>query len=284
MNLKAEIRILSFFYLITAILWIIFIFYTNHSGLYEGKVFEFVLKPFLIGMTIIPILGGYFGIKKAKSWGGFKSTLGKGMIFVSLGTLSWGLAMIVWNYYLFIKGVEIPYPSLADLFFVSIWALWTYGMYNIGKVSGAKYGLKETWGKIAALIESLVVVIVSYYLLFVVARQGIFDLGGGIIQTTLGFLYPLGDIVILMTAMSVYLLSKKFLGGKFKNPILLLLLCFVLNYIADFMFVFTTSGENPTYFNGHIVDILYTTIMFMASLGILLIDPNRLQENQQKEN
>ena len=36
-------------------------------------------------------------------------------------------------------------------------------------------------------------------------------------------------------------------------------------YIAVFIYVFTIAAESTTYFNGHIVDLMYTTIMFLVS-------------------
>ena len=277
MKLNKQLLTVTLLYCITLIFWVVFIFYTKHTALYEGQIFEYVLKPFLIGMTILPIVGGYLGIRMANEWGGLKSAVGRGITFLSLGTISWGLGMVVWNYYLFIKNVEVPYPSLADLFFVLIWVLWTYGMFQIGHASGVKFGFKSSKKKMLAIIIPPAVILVSYFLLLVVPKGGI-ELSGNFVQVLLGFLYPVGDMAILTTAIVVFILSYKILGGKYKNQILLLLTCFVLNYIADFIFVLTTSGESPSYFNGHFVDLMYTTIMFLVSFSVLRMDPKRLTD------
>ncbi|MDO8452016.1 MAG: hypothetical protein Q7S76_04075 [bacterium] len=279
MKLKLEIKIVTVLYIITSLLWVIFNAYTKFSGLYEGPIFQFVLQPFLVGMTLLPLIGGLIGIRTAISWGGLRSALGRGLFFLSLGTISWGLGMVAWNYYLFVLGTEIPYPSIADLFFTLIWVFWTYGMIQLSRATGAKFGLRSTGGKILSVIVPLAIIGVSYYLLFVVARGGEFDLGGGLIQTSLGFLYPIGDMVILTASTLVFLLSYQFLGGKYKNQILALFVCFALNYVADFIFVLTTSGDSATYYNGAFVDFLYTTIMYIASISVLLIDPRRLEND-----
>jgi len=278
MKIDKYIKIVTGVYILTCIFWLIFIIYTKHSGLYEGPMFEYVLKPFLVGMTILPIIGGYFGVKKADVWGGLKSAVGRGMIFISLGTVSWGFGMVVWNYYLFSQNIEVPYPSLADLFFILIWVFWTYGMSQLGNVSGMKIGFKNHWKRIIVFIIPPIVILISYYLLLVIPKEGI-DLTGSFLQRVLSFLYPIGDMTILSIAILVFTLSYKILGGRFKNQIILLLSCFVLNYIADFIFVLTTSGESPSYFNGHFVDFMYTTIMFLVTFGVLLIDPLRLSED-----
>lgn len=281
MKLSLEIKIVSVLYVLTALLWVGFNIYTGFAGLYEGPVFEYVLKPFLVGMTILPVVGGLMGIRTAMLWGGLRSALGRGLLFLSLGTMFWGLGMVAWNYYLFVLGTEIPYPSIADLFFTLIWVFWTYGMFKLGRATGAKFGFRNTHGKVLSVVVPLAIVLISYYLLFVVARGGELDLSGGLIQTALGFLYPVGDMFILAASTLVFLLSYKFLGGKYKTPIMMLFLCFALNYVADFIFVLTTSGENPSYYNGAFVDFLYTTVMYIAAISVLLIDPRRLDGRTQ---
>jgi len=276
MTKHTETNVLVAIYAVTAALWVFFVAYTGHTALYEGPIFEYVLKPFLIGMTVLPLVGGWLGIRKALLWGGLRSAVGRGMIFLSLGTISWGLGMVVWNYYLFFTGTEVPYPSLADLFFIMIWIFWTYGMFQMGKATGVKFGFRSAAGKILSFVLPLVVIFLSYYLLVTVAKGGQIDISGNLAQTLLEFLYPIGDMAILSTAFLVFFLSYRYLGGMYKGQIRILLFCFVLNYIADLIFVFTTAGEAPTYFNGHLVDLLYTTIMFLVSVSVCLIDPRKL--------
>lgn len=265
-------------FVITTLLWIIFITYTKNSALYEGPVFEYVLKPFLIGMTILPILGGMLGLQKAQMWGGWRSAIGRSLIALALGLIAWGLGMCVWNYYLFFTDTEVPYPSLADLFFTMIWILWTYSMIEISKATGAKYGFRKVGGKTLGLIVAVAVVLISYYLLFTVARQGAIDLSGDASSNLLAILYPLGDVSILLSTVLVFILSYKFLGGRYKIPILILLLGFTLNYIADVIFVFTTT--TGTYFNGHISDFLYVVMLFTLSMGLSKMDPEFLQNTK----
>src|SRR3989344_8846622 len=105
-------------YLATIVLWLFFVIYTGYEALYEGNLYTLVLKPFLIGMTILPLAGGFLGVLRAKKWGGLKSAVGRGILALSFGLFAWGLGMIVWNYYLFSGKLEIPYPSLGDFFYI----------------------------------------------------------------------------------------------------------------------------------------------------------------------
>lgn len=263
---------------LTTLFWVVFVLYTRHTALYEGPIFQYILKPFLIGMTILPILGGLLGIQKSQLWGGWKSAIGKSLITLSCGLISWGCGMIIWNYYLFFTNTQVPYPSLADFFFILIWILWTHSMVQISKATGAKYGFRKIGGKTLALILAIAVVLLSYYLLFKIARQGQLDLTGSLLSNLLAFLYPLGDISILLTSVLVLGLSYKFLGGQYRMPVLILFAGFILNYVADIIFVFTTT--QGTYFNGHISDFLYVVMLFILSMGISKMDPAILQNNK----
>ena len=263
-------------FILTVILWVIFILYTRHSPLYEGPIFQYILKPFLIGMTILPILGAILGFQKAKIWGSWHSAIGKSLNTLSLGLLSWGMGMVVWNYYLFFSNVEVPYPSLGDLFYIMIWLLCTYSMVQMSRATGARFGFKKTSGKLLAFLFAVLAVVVSYYFLFVIARQGSIDLSGGIPSFLLAILYPLGDVAILLSTVLIFVLSYKFLGGKYRVPILVLLVGFILNYIGDVIFVFTTT--TGAYFNGHISDLIYVLMIFVLSLGISMMDYKRLSE------
>ena len=257
----------------TVLLWILFNILTKHTAMYEGPVFQFVLKPFLVGMTLIPLLGGLYGLKQGLSWGGWKSSLGKAINSLSIGLLCWSGGMVIWNYYLFFTEIEVPYPSLADAVFILSWPFWTFGVYHLSKATGARFGLKSRGGKHLLYIIPAIVSLVSYYLLFQVARGGEIDLSVEAYQLFFDLFYPIGDVVILTIVAVVYSLSRKLLGGKYKIPILILFTGFGLNYLTDLIFSYTTTVE--TYFNGHFVDLLFTITMYVLSLSIIEMDPKK---------
>lgn len=271
---KKTIIVITLVYIVTLIFWFLFNFFGDYTPIHEGTLFIYLLIPFLIGMTILPLLGGLFDIIESKKWGGVKSAIGRSIISLSLGLITWGAGMIVWNYYLFFTDIEIPYPSLADVFFIMSWPLWTYGIFQLSIATGAKFTARKKKGKLILFIIPIVIALASYYLLFHIARGGVIQWNGNeLLKSFFDLFYPLGDIVILTITVLVYLLSKEYLGGIGKKPVLLLLTGFLMNYFSDFMFSYTTT--KGTYFNGHLVDSLFVTVMFILSLGIALLDPDR---------
>lgn len=275
MNLRGEKKLITVIYIITVLFWIVFVLASNHTATYEGLLFHYILKPFLVGMTIIPLLGGIIGLVKAKRWGGWQSSMGRAISSLSIGMLTWSGGMIVWNYYLFFTDVEVPYPSFADALFILSWFFWPYGILQLSKAIGTKVGLRTKRGKVALVVLSLLALFISYYLLIVIARGGTIDFSVRGMQLFFDLFYPLGDVVILILIAVVYSLSRKYLGGQYKTPIIVLFIGFLLNYLSDFIFSYTTSTE--VYFNGHFVDFLFTTTMFVLSFGISNLDIDLVQ-------
>ena len=263
-------------YLITVLFWIAFVASTKYTATYTGPYFDYLLKPFLVGMTILPILGGIFGLVNAQHWGSTRSVVGRSLLGLSAGLIAWGGGMVVWNYYLFFTDIAVPYPSLADAIFILSWPLWTYGIFQLSRATGVTFALRSLQGKIMLFIVPFVVGIISYYLVFNVARGGVIDWTSGTSKLIFDVFYPIGDIVIATITVLVYTLSRRFLGGVYKNAVLILLAGFMFNYLSDIIFSYTTT--QGTYFNGHFVDFLFTTTMFVLSMAIAMFDQGKLEK------
>lgn len=241
------------------------------GGMYASGLKELQINKFWgIGINFIPLFGGIFGLFTAKHWGGFKSAVGKGLIYLSLGLISWSLGNWVWSYYNFFLNSNIPYPSFADVGYIVAIPLWVIGTYQLSKATGVSYGLKRKVGQIYLLVLPIVVLALSYYLLVTIARGGSITSGGGLLKVFFDFAYPVGDAIIITIAFLVYGLSLKYLGGRFKWPVLITLFGFVLMFLADFSFSYTTTLG--TYYDGHINNLLFITALFAMGFGVTSFD------------
>lgn len=223
-----------------------------------------------IGINFIPLFGGLFGLMTARHWGGFKSAVGKALTYLSLGLFSWSAGNWIWSYYNFFLNNNVPYPSLADVLYIVAWPLWMIGVFYLSKATGVKYGLRRKMGQLYLFVLPVVTFISSYYLLVTVARGGSITSGGGTLKVFFDFAYPLGDIAIITIALLVYGLSFKYLGGRYKWPVLITLSGFVLMFFADFSFSYTTTLG--MYYDGHVNNLLFITALFALSFGIASFD------------
>lgn len=232
-------------------------------------------------LALIPVVGSFIGFAVARSWGGFKSRLGRAIIFYSLGVLAWGCGVIGWLIYIYVLNqVEVPYPSPADFVYMLAQIMWYAGSLTIAGVIGAQYAIKTRFGWAKALIASLLAVGLSYILLVTVARQGSLEATGLSLQTFFDFYYPIATALSLTLVTVVYLLSRKYLGGIYKKSIIVLFAGFIFQFFGDFIYTWTTTIE--TYHNGHWADILFTTAMLTLTWGLLLFDTKRIDANARR--
>ena len=256
-------KIISIIYVATAVFWALLTIYTGHTSNRAGLYLQIIL-------FIIPFLGALAGFINSRLWGGLKSAIGKAIIFISLGTLTWSIVMLAWNYYIFVAKVEVPYPSWADAAFILSWPLWAIGVLFLAKAKGVKFALRQAKGKVLLFIVPLIAIVASYYLLVEVARDGVIELDvSNAWKLFFDLFYPIGSAVILTIALTFFSLSRDFLGGRYKAPVIILIVAFLVNYLSDFVFSYTTT--NGTYFNGHFVDFLFLTAMYLLARSLSLM-------------
>lgn len=224
-----------------------------------------------VGINFMPFFGGVLGLYTARHWGGFNSAVGKAIISLSLGLLLWSAGNWTWSYYNFFLDHEVPYPSLADIGYIGALPFWAAGIFYLSKATGAGFSLRKIGGRIYIIFLPIIAAILSYYVLFVVARNSAFDWNeSSALKVFFDLAYPIGDWIILTLAFLVWGLSLKYLGGRYRWPVFIILFGYVLMFLADFSFSYTTTLG--TYFNGSFSDLLFVTALFVISFGIVSLD------------
>jgi len=217
---------------------------------------------FNISYGIIGFIGGLYGLSISKKWGGFSSTIGKSIMLLSFGLLSEWLAVTVWSFYNIVLKIEVPYPSIADIFYFAIIPLYSFAMVYLAKSSGAKFTLKGYKARLSAILIPLCMLLLAYYLFikegfeFSTSYVTFFDLG-----------YPLGYAITLSIAILTYFLTRNYLGGVMKRVVLFVLAAYLVQFIADYGFLYTNL--QGTYYNANWVDLLYAIALTSMSLAII---------------
>lgn len=220
---------------------------------------------YLFGATygIISLWGGFWGLVISKRWGGFSSTIGRAIILLSLGLLAQEFGQLVFSYYNIFLKVEIPYPSLADFGFFGSIPFYIIGMVHLAKAAGSKFSLNTIVNKLQIVVVPLFMLVVSY-LLFLRGYE--FDFSDPL-RVFLDFGYPFGEALYISVAILAYFLSRKILGGVMKSRILFLIGAFVMQYLADFNFLYQNS--QGTWINGGYGDYIYFLAYFVMTLGLI---------------
>ncbi|HSX19055.1 MAG TPA: hypothetical protein VLE91_02885 [Candidatus Saccharimonadales bacterium] len=238
--------------------------YLFFSGIQEGNL-NF-LYSFLFGL--IPLLGGLVAVVNSRQWGTFGSAVGRAVFFIGLGLFLWGFGETIWSYYNFFQGVAAPYPSWADVGFAPSIFFYGLGAIFLSKATGAKYGLRNPFAKIFVVITPFVLLAFCYWLLVVVARQGVLITPDDPkLKSIFDIVYPVGDFIGLVISVIVSGLSFKYFGGKYLLDILSILAGLAVMTFADAVFSYTTTIG--TYYNADWGDLMLTVGLFLITFGVL---------------
>lgn len=261
----------NFFSRLILVLYTLLLFFwvwINLNGFKEGLVNNI----FGFSYPIISLLGGLYGIFiVSKGWGGIKSVVGRSITFLSLGLFGEVLGQWVWSYYVLFRGLEIPYPSLADIGYFSIIPFYGYAMFNLARASGVKVNLKNYRGRIQAFLIPFLMVGIAYFLFL---RNIEVDFSSPL-KTFLDFGYPGFEAIAVSIGILTLSLSHGILGGRMKKKVLFLIFALICQYLTDYAFLYTVG--TGTYFNGGIVDLMYATSLTIMVLGIIqFVEPKEL--------
>lgn len=172
------------------------------------------------------------------------------------GLLSYAAGLCMWAYYNIVVQLEIPYPSLADFFFIA---------YLIFTMIGFLYLIKKSKKSLSARIifDSLIFVIISAIIIYQFYSHIELSSDLSLLTNILNVTYPLLDIVLL----SIVLITLRIFGGEIQQNILLLTIGFMVDVIADLLFTYRTTQDS--YWNGDISDFMFATAAYMISIGLV---------------
>lgn len=215
---------------------------------------------------IMAIYGGFIGIYISMKWGGWKSIIGRAILFFSLGLFLQSFGQIVYSYYIYFAQIDIPYPSIGDIGFFGAIPAYIYGVWLLAKASGVKISLKSFENKIQAFIIPLAMLVLSY---FAFLDEYEFDWSNPLV-VLLDFGYPLGQAIYVSIAVLILLLSIKRLKGIMKSSIFFLVIALISQYISDYMFLYQAS--RGTWQVGGLNDYSYLVSYVLMTLAIIHID------------
>ena len=254
-SIKSEIKITLFstffsFFIIWW-LWINLLSSDNH----EMRDF------FTYTYGLVALFGGILGLIYAKNWDYFKSLMGRIILAFSLGLLFQGLGQITYTYYSVFLGIEIPYPSIGDIFYFGTIPLYIYGVVLVGKITKNR-SLSSPINMIIAITIPSIMILVSYFVLL--SNYGYTEMD---LTVLLDFGYPIGQALFISFAILSFLFSIKSLGGVMKKSMLLLLISLFIQYEADF--TYSMQVNNESWVAAGINDFSYLLAYTLMSLSLI---------------
>ena len=224
-----------------------------------------IKQVFAASYQILALYGAIIGFWMTRRWGGYKSLLGKSLIFFSLGLLLQSFGQSVYSYYIFFQKIEVPYPSIGDIGFFGSVVAYIIGVSYLSRVTGFKVSWKSLQNKLYSIAIPLLLLITSY-LLFLNGYE--FDWSDKL-KIFLDFGYPLGEAIYVSIAIITLIVSRNILGGVMKKPVFLLIFALIIQYCSDFMFLYQANAG--TWSVGGLNDYLYCFSYFSMAVALIHI-------------
>jgi hypothetical protein len=150
-------------------------------------------------------------------------------IFIGWG--SWAIAETIWAVYS-ILGQEVPYPSLADIFWVIGYIPMGFGLITRIRTTPARPNRSQN---LYIIVASAATILVTTIYIFIPIIQS-FD-PQLLIESILNFIYPLADLFLVIIVWRLFFTYEE---GDYGFVWRLLSLGFILMAVSDFVFTYTT--------------------------------------------
>jgi len=226
---------------------------------------------------LVALWGGIWGLIISTAWGGTRSVMGRSIMAFAIGLLLQNFGQSVFSYYNLVAQVELPYPSMADIGFFGSIPFYAYGTVMLARASGVKISLRTFSSKLQAVTIPLIMLGLSYFFFL---REYEIDPAAPL-RTFLDFGYPLGQAFYVSLALLTYLLSTRTLGGVMKNRVLLILFALVVQYAADYNFLFQASSG--TWSVSGYGDVIYLLAYFLMAISLLQLKTRFIRTRNSEE-
>ncbi len=177
---------------------------------------------------------------------------------LATASASWAIGEGIWCWYQLAQNVEVPFPSLADLFF----------LLAVPLMAGGVLLIAEEWGAVTrsfrALLDGAIIAGSLLFVSWATALGAVWSSGGeGLFARVVGLAYPVGDVITATVALT----SLTRVRGPGRRQLGLLAAGVISLAVADSMFAYLT--QNGTYGNGNWMDTGWVAGFLIIGLAAL---------------
>lgn len=201
------------------------------------------------------------------------SSLGAGLLFVLVGArraargrigwlcfgagvVVWGVGEVIWQWYS-LAGRAVPYPGVADAFYLAGYPLMLTGVLLMPHVRPGRYERLRLSLDASAGTVALAGVAWTLYLGDLMA----FDPEASFLENAVNALYPVGDLVLLVAVMILVLRRSEY---RLDGRLILVGTGLMLTTVADLVYLLQVDGG--TYQDGAALDSLWL-LSYAALIG-----------------
>ncbi|MEM3623321.1 MAG: hypothetical protein QXR76_06095 [Candidatus Bathyarchaeia archaeon] len=202
--------------------------------------FSNVLSPVIAGAAVV-----VSGVSLQKYWRKGEERFSIIWLLFTIGLFFWFVGESVWMGYTLVWNVEVPYPSVADAFWIVGYVPFFFALYFYVKIFGSALSKKML---AATLGLAIILALATSFTLITPIVGSEKDM----LTLAVDFAYPLLDVALLSVSFLGLLI---FMNGKLGISWLLINLGIFMDACGDILFSYTTL--QGTYYSGHFLELFY---------------------------
>jgi len=168
------------------------------------------------------------------------------------------IAELTWATYYFFLNVPVPYPSIADIFYIGAYAPLSVGVFMYFRAFSGALTRQRIFASAATIAAAAVLVFT-----FVIPIE--LSIGNPPLETITDLIYPALDLVLFSLAV---LSLAIFLGGTIGKWWILFVGAIILDIVADEYFLYLEA--KGTYYNGSFDDLIYLWAYLIFALAFYI--------------
>jgi hypothetical protein len=205
--------------------------------------------------------------------------LGRAFGSLALGLVLWFAAELIWGYYAVILRVDVPFPSLADAFWLAGYGPLGYHLFSTSKL----YRAFHNASKRIFVVGLAVAIFSSVYILSVLSLS---KLSGpdSTLALAITIIYPIADAIVIVPA--VLSIAKSGRGELTAVP--WIFISWILTAIADALFGYSADANMAGHFT--LWNLFYNAAYLMMAAGLywhnkfFVMDDDKMKKLWSKQN
>jgi len=222
--------------------------------------------------TLSGLLAAFFVFRAAMAFSK-EDTVRPYWIWLAVGYLLNGLGFLTYAWYEIVLGLEVPFPGIADLFWIASYPALIISSFALLKQyvnSGLAVQInKWSWGAV------LVVFLLAAYFTMLPIAAG----EEGWLEKAVMLAYPILDVVLFAASIIIALMMRQFGAGRLGAPWTFIALGMIAVTAADMVYNYLTIEE--LYQTGSLVDLGWVLQGALVAWGGIL--QYRLVKGEGKE-
>lgn len=256
-------RHLKVAYLLVLISALTLVFVYAFQSFYPDSIYTFsnVFPPFVPGFAV---LSSFFAL--LRYWESIRSRMSMIWLCFSLGMLLWFFGELGWAFYTMVLNIDVPYPSIADVFWLSGYVPLFIALLLYIQIIQPAISLRLF--SFAAVIVTVGTVIVFSLLMVPV-------LGGAsqedFVKLSIDLAYPTLDLALsLETILGLLVFTVTRLKARIGVAWHIMNAAILSNVVADMAFSYTNLESVNAYYNGHPLELLYHVGYLLFALAFFV--------------